>query len=155
MSFLGEYIVRLLCCALLSNIILSLLSDGIVKYVMRLVTGIFLTITVISPFRNISIPKIEDFDFMYLQQGQTAASIGEDFAEKKRIEIIKSSLEEYILDKASMLGCDLSVQIEMDEEGCPVGIVLSGEITTDIRRELEMMLTEDLGISKGDLRWIG
>lgn len=155
MALLGEYIFRLTCCALLCNIVLSFLHDGTIKSLIRMITGIFLTITAIYPLMDFSIPDLDSFDENYFLQGQSAAIVGEDYAQNSRREIIKSSLEAYILDKASMLGCDIAVQIELDEEGCPDGVTFSGAVTPDIRKKLESIITEDLGIAKEDQQWNG
>ena len=155
MAGLGSYVFRILCCAAVCGIALSLFPDGRMKAMVRLFAGIFLTITVLRPGMALELPDLEGWVAEYRRQGRSAAAAGEDYAAQQRHQFIKDGLEAYILDKAASLGCTLTVRVVLDGEGYPAGVVLTGNVTEEGRRELEALLQEELGIAKEDQQWNG
>ena len=70
-------------------------------------------------------------------------------------DIIKAETEAYILDKASQLNVELSVEVTIDEENIPTAVTLSGEVSPYARRQLQEIIESDLGIAKENQRWTG
>lgn len=155
MEGIGAYVFRILCCGAVCGAVLSLFPESRMKGMVRILAGAFLTITVLRPGISLELQDPEDWLHDYRQQGQQAAAAGEDYAHRQKQQFIKEALEAYILDKAASLGCSLAAQVELDEEGCPTGVVLSGSVTEESRRELEAFLWEELGITKEDQQWNG
>lgn len=152
---MGTYVFRLLCCAVVCGILLSLFPEGRMKGLFRLFAGIFLTVTLLRPEFPVSVPELTEIGSDYLKQGRAAAAEGEMEARQQRHRYIKETLEAYILDKAEAIGCRLSVQVELDRDGCPEQVILSGKISGEDRRKLERILTEELGIAKEEQHWNG
>lgn len=155
MEGLGSYVFRILCCGAVCGIALSLFPDGRMKAMVRLFAGIFLTITVLRPGMVLELPDLEGWVEAYRQQGAHASAAGEDYGRQQKHQFIKNGLEAYILDKAASLGCALTVRIVLDEEGYPAGVVLTGDVSGEGRRELEAFLQDELGIAKEDQQWNG
>lgn len=155
MASIGEYIFRLSCCCILTNIVLCLFSDGNIKKVVQMVSGIFLTIIALSPFMECSIPELGEISSVYFQQGKSAALVGDNYAQRMQREIIKANLEAYILDKAQTLGCDIIAEVEIGEGGCPASVTISGLVSKKNQKELAYMLTKELGIAEEDQYWNG
>ena len=153
MSFLGEYIFRVTCCAIVCNIILSIQSSSTAKNIVRFISGVMLTFAIISPFREISVADLDCMQHQYFRDGAEVADRGEDYLKNSCRKIITDELEAYILDKGEMLGCSIDVNIGLNEEGCPDYVVLSGTVTPELRKKLENILTKDLGITEEDCRW--
>ena len=152
---LKTYILRILCCALVCAVVLSLFPQGRVRNLLRTCAGIFLTILLLSPVTDMRLPSLDGISRNFLQQSRTAVAEGENYAHQQRCAIIKESLEAYILDKAGRLGCELSAAVEVDGEGYPVCVVLWGDVPDNTRKQLEAMLWEELGIAKEDQQWNG
>lgn len=155
MSIFAGHIFRIICCTVACSVVMAVLHDGITKSVVRMAAGILLTITILSPLQDIEIPAVADIGEEYIQEGNTAASQGEAYLKKSCTEIISAELQEYILDKAQMLGCNVQASVALDEEGCPDYIIISGAVSPDVRKKLEDILIHDFGITREDFRWTG
>ena len=61
------------------------------------------------------------------------------------------------MDKARLLGCSLEVTVSVSEAEVPVpeSVQITGNISASARRELEIVLSQELGISKENQQWIG
>jgi len=155
MQQFGQYVVTLTAAALISGMILSLFPEGSLRELIRLVCGVFLTVTAILPLMDITLPNLPAFGAEYLAEGQAAAKFGEQMAKESVQLRIKEQLEAYILDKAFQMGAEIMADISVNESGNPESIQLSGEITDVMRRQLQECITNDLGIPKENQQWIG
>lgn len=155
MQQLGEYVVTLTVIALISSILLSLFPEGSARTMVRLVCGVILTVTALSPVSDIQIPDFEDFLSEYMDSGQSVAAMGEAMAEEERLGLIKLGLEAYILDKAAAIGCETVPDIQLNKNGNPIAILISGDVSEYQRQQLQLVITNDLGIPKEDQQWTG
>ena len=155
MGMLGNAVYRVLCSVIACSIILSLFPEGRMKELLRGFSGIFLTVILLSFLPGMKLPDLEGIGGDYFRQAQKAAAAGEDYARHQYREYIKQRLEAYILDTAKTIGCELRVHVEVDGNGCPVSAALWGDISPEERRELETILSEELGIAKEDQQWNG
>lgn len=149
------YFFRLLCTSVLCTLLLSLFPEGKMKGILRLFAGMILTVTLLRPGFEIPLKELTDMGSSCLQQGRAAAAEGLAQAGQQQYRFIKETLEAYILDKAKALGCTISVRVELDGDGIPERAILSGSIAGEERRELERILTEELGIAKEEQQWNG
>lgn len=152
---MGHYFFRILCCALISSICLSLFPEGKTRGMVRIFAGGLLILTMLRPDVSVELPDLEGMLWEYRYQAQSAASAGEDYARYQRRQFIIEAIEAYILDKGNALGCYLTVTVELDAEGYPATVVLSGSATEEAKRNLEALLQDELGIAKEDQQWIG
>lgn len=155
MQQLGQYVVSLTAAALISGILLSLFPEGTMRTLLRLVCGTVLAVTALAPLTDLKLPDLDSVMQDYLPEGQAASDLGEDMARAERQELIKLGLEAYILDKAEAAGCQVLPTVTLDGEGNPVSVILTGEVTTSQRQQLEEVITKDLGIPKEDQQWTG
>ena len=109
--------------------------------------------TVLSPLLHIDIPDPARWLEDYLDDGEEAARTGEAMAKEYSMAIISAELEAYILDKAASCGCDLTVEVRLDEEGLPAVVALSGEISPIDKAELARIMAEELGIREEAQIW--
>ena len=70
---------------------------------------------------------------------------------------IKRESEAYILDKVREFGFDADVEVYVGKEDLPVPerVSIRGNVPETVRRELEKLIRENLGIAKENLQWIG
>lgn len=155
MQQLGQYVVSITVLALISGFLLALLQEGAARSFVRLLSGILLIMTAISPLKDVFFPDMTEFTADYLQDGREAAGQGEWIARKERTARIKEALEEYICDKAAALGADLRASVSLDESDAPVSVKLIGTTDEKIRQELQALITKELGIRKENQEWIG
>ena len=123
----------------------------------RMVAGLFLALVAIKPLTNLNFDVLESFVQSYSEAGQSIAASGQAAAEKVMAAYIKEEAEAYILDKASLYGAELEVDIEMGtgEMPIPESIRIQGSISPYGRMQLQRLLTEEFGIPKEQQIWIG
>lgn len=130
----------------------GILENGPGKELVKLLSGLFLTITVICPMLKFDIPDITEYFQSYSQEAAYSSGIGEKLAEEAMAEIIKEESEAYILDKAADFHADLSVEVSV-KEMYPVAVILEGSISPYAKSQLEAILENDLGITKENQLW--
>lgn len=147
-----QYIGLIIGCCLSCGIVTQLVSDTKGKDLMNLISGTILAISILNPLTKIHLdpfilPSLAD------QNPDSYIAEGKQTAYEAQVACIKSALEEYILDKAKMLGTDITVEISLDPNRIPVFASISGIEDPDIQWELERILTMDLGIPKENQKW--
>ena len=115
-----------------------------------------MAITVFAPIVNF---KLNDFDGYFNDIHSTAEDIvdkGSNTALNAMSEIIKQQSESYILDKATAIGADIQVQIQMTESNPPVPkeVILSGNISPYDKKVISQYITMNFGISEENQQWI-
>lgn len=153
MTGLRQYLLTLLCAAAICSI-LPHFSGKTGKRILRLVCGVFLTVTMIAPILRVDLELI--WEAIPSQRISEDISIqGQIQARESMASIIKSETEAYILDKAKQLGLMLSatVLLSQDDIPIPVGAVLDGAATKEQKNRIAEILARDLGIPKEALQW--
>ena len=145
------YFLSVICTAILCGIVNSLLEKKNTSgKLLKLVSGIVLSFTVLSPVAEIKLNDLSFFLEDLKEEGEAVASMGKTQYFDAMASIIKQETEAYILDKARDLEGELSVQVFLDSEGIPSSVILSGQISAQAKSELEQIIARDLGISKED-----
>lgn len=155
MQQLGQYVVTLTAAAILCGILLSFFSEGAVRMKLKLICGVFLTVTALAPLPRISLPDLSAFSQFYLSEGKSFAVTGETIAREELLGRIKQATETYILDKAASMGAVIKPEVELDAEGNPVSVRLQGDCSAIQRQQLRAAITNDLGIPEEDQQWTG
>lgn len=149
-----EYFLSVICCAVLCGIATSIPEkNGTASKLLKLISGILLTFTVLAPVAEVKLEEISFFVTDIQEEGEAVASMGLTHSLDAMAAIIKQETEAYILDKAGDLQGNLEVQVFLDSELKPNGVVLQGEIPESGRRQLEHIIARDLGITKEDQIW--
>ena len=158
METLGQCILSVTAASILLAILQSLLgrksSSGVL---LKLIGGLFLMFTVISPLADIEIDSCFRVPSDLLAQGNAIAADGQEITKDQLQRIIKDRCEAYILDKAMSFGADLRVEVILtqDETPIPAAVRLQGAISPYAKASIQSWLTEDMGISKENQLWIG
>lgn len=158
MRSLGQYILSIALASLLVAII-GEFSDkkSATGTVIRMVCGLFLAFTVINPITELNFGILETFSENLRPDTASAVSTGTELAEESLHQIIKQETQTYILDKARLLGCTLEADVKVGEGEPPVpeSVRITGEVPVHVRKEMELLLEQELGISKENQQWIG
>lgn len=156
MSSLSETILQFLTSALISALILSLLPKGLFREILKLLCGLFVTISLLYPLRELDLSSLFWGIFTEnAKEGEAAAALGKEFADSLLAERIKEATKEYILDKAASLGTELTVEVMLSQEDIPVpvSVILTGDMEPMARSRLEQYLCAELEIAKEDIQW--
>ena len=158
MASARQYVISVTAAAIACAVVLSLSPKGAAHGVLKMLCGIFLTFTVLSPISRIDFGElIEDFTLRYDLDGEAAAAFGEELSRDAMADIIKAETEAYILDKAAELNATLEAEVTVSDADTPVpvAVALRGEVSPYAKQRLAAIIEEDLGISKEDQLWTG
>ncbi len=156
MDFLRQYIYAVISGAITCGILMALSEKAKIKPIMKLLCGLFLAFTVIRPITRLDLAEWVAVSLPYSQEAAQISSLGENLSSEALEAIIKESTEAYILDKATALNVSLEAEITVyGNPPVPTAVWLSGEVSPYAKQQLEAILTEDLGIPKENLQWIG
>ena len=147
------YILSVIAAALVTAVLGTLAGSGPMGKLFKLLAGIFMALTVVSPLLQVEVPDPEAWFASYTHAGQAAAAQGAEMAEEAQQAFIKTQVETYILDKAALYGAELAVEAALDGEGIPVGVTLTGEISPYAKERLVQIIREDLGLGEEAQQW--
>ena len=154
MNRLTQYILSVTAAAVLASILRVLAGESAMGKLTKLLTGLFLAVTVLSPLVRLELPDPSRWLEDYLADGDEAARAGEVMAKEYSAAIISEEIEAYILDKAASMGTTLAVEVRLDGEGLPKSVTLTGSVSSEQRTELSRMVDEELGVGEEAQIWI-
>lgn len=158
MDAFGGYILSVASAAVIVGVLCSLGDSKSTQGVLiRMIGGLFLAFTVIAPVADLNFDVIDDFAGEFADDGDLAASAGENLAQEAMGEFILEETQAYILDKANSYGAALSVSVTLSsgEPQVPEFVELRGGVSPYVRRQLQQIIEEDIGIPKENQSWIG
>lgn len=152
---MGSYVLSVITAALISGIVLSFFPEGPARQILRLLCGVFLAATALMPLSGISCPDLTGIVSDYYSEGLKEAQAGAQMARKETHERIKAETEAYIRNKAGQLGADIRPEVQLGEDGQPVGVRLDGTADKSQKQVLENWIVQTLGITKEKQIWTG
>jgi stage III sporulation protein AF len=155
MEPIREYLLSVSVAAMFCAVARRLLErKGTPAAMGKLLTGLFMTFTVLSPLTDLSIGPLRDFTEDFRQQAQQAVQEGEAYANSSLRKGISERTKAYILDKAEAFGADLQVDVILSDDLYPVPeqVRLSGNVSPYAKMQLKKILVE-LGISEENQIW--
>lgn len=156
MNGIRGYFLSVVAAAVICAIANSLSIKGTSQAVVKLMTGILLTFTVIRPLGQLELKDVSAFLPSYSQEAEAAAADGEFFAKETIADIIKAESEAYILDKAAALNAELAVEVTVSdtEMPLPASVRLQGNVSPYARQRLQSVISQDLGIPEEEQLWM-
>ena len=137
------------CCGIITKIVPQKGSSGTI---IKLLCGIFMLITFLSPV--ISIP-IYDFWSYYEQLSQEAeliSSEGEAASKKETDRVMQQQIQAYIQEKAIMLGAEVDINVSV-KDGIPYAVTVSGAVSPYTKQSLSAYMKDQFGISTEEQLW--
>ena len=153
---MGQYLLSLLAAAIISAVVVSLFDkNSFMGKHIRLLAGIFLSITIISPVYKLNVPDFEIFKNNIEMDAQQYVRSGEAFYRQKWHTVISEQIESYILNKALSLNADIRVNILLDESEPPIPefVEIEGAVSPYVKSTLELYMKNELGIPKERQKW--
>ena len=156
MEGIREYILGIICAAIICGIATALVGkSGSVGMAMKLLYGLIMVLVVLLPWTK---GKMLDFS-IYMdslkEDAEHAVQQGCAYSESAMEEIIKQNVSTYILDKATSLGVNVTVEVQLSEDSpqLPIGVTISGDISPYARKVLSADIENALGISAEEQQW--
>jgi len=154
---MSDYILRIVAAAMIcASAGVLMPAKSTIGQMVKLLCGVLLTVTVISPLTKVSFRNISDyFDDLsvdadsYVEEGSIAM-------QEQLTAIIKEKSESYILDKAGQMGLQIAVEVALDEDNnsIPCGITITGKVSAYSKKILSGYISDTLGIAKENQIWI-
>lgn len=146
-------IAAALVCALVTRLVKD---KGPAGASVKLITGLFMVFTVVSPLTGLSLSGIDIWTGEFTDTAALIASEGERYSAEAVAAVIKTRTEAYILDKALALELQLQVEVVLSEDDIPVPAMvrISGKASPYARAMLQQIIEEDLQIDKENQIWI-
>lgn len=158
MDGIRQYFLSLTAASVICAVITALFpGKGTSEKLIKLVSGVMLCMIALQPVSRLDIGNFLDEWKFDLSAGADASGEGEILAREARYKLIKGSCEAYILDKATELGLDITVDITLSKDSIPKpqSVSIRGSISPYGKVQLQHILTNDLGIAKENQTWIG
>lgn len=158
MEEIRTYLISVTAASLVCGIVNTLAGKkGTISSVIKLLTGLFLALTVVRPVVDLSIPDLNSYISSINTDAQAAVADGKNMASAELSAIIKAQTQAYILDKAASLGVDMEVEVILSDGAppLPVGVILTGAVSPYAKAHLSTYLEETLGIPREAQQWTG
>lgn len=157
MSGIAEYLLTVSSAAIACSIAKSIAGEkSTAGKITKVVSGIFLTVTLISPVVSIHITDVTEFFEDYRIEASEITEAGAQMANTAMGDIIKCNTEAYILEEAAELGLDIAVEVTLcdSDPPAPYQVIITGVIPPYKKSVLTQFIANDLGIPQENQRWI-
>lgn len=156
MEEVRAYILSVTAAAILCAIVSTLAGKGgSLGSLMKLMTGVVLSMVIISPLAKISVGNLDRYLDDLNLSATSAVEAGTVATQEAISNRIKAGVEAYILDKAAQLSLDVTVEVTLTEDGTmvPAAVVLEGAVSPYAKSRMETILKDDLGIPVEAQTW--
>lgn len=157
-EFIKTWLMGITGAAILAALADSLMPNGPVKQVGRLVCGMVLLVAILRPVMQVNLSDLSDSIGQFNQHVEAEAADLETQRQSQLKVVIDERYSAYIVDKARELGltCRVEFTSVLSEGGVflPGTIQLYGVFTTQQQQALATVLQTDLGISPQDIYFI-
>lgn len=121
----------------------------------KMITGLFLALTVLKPLSSVDIGMLQDFSFSIDADADQAVQRGEEESKKMMAQIIKNRTAAYILQKAEALRVEITAEVILSNDVVPIPqkVYLSGSVAPYAKKRLQTVIEQDLGIAKENQIW--
>ncbi len=156
MEQIRQYLLTIIAAAIFCAIVNSLFGKkGTVAATIKMLSGLFLAVTLLAPLTRIQISNLTDFFEDLDASASGVVAEGEQMAAASMAAIIKQRTEAYILDKALSLELDLEVEVTLSGANPPIpeSVLLIGNASPYARGVLQRYMKEELGIPEEKQTW--
>lgn len=156
MNAIRDYLFSVIGGALVCGVVLNLTPEGKFRQISKFLCGLFLTISLLHPLSEMDLSRIASTWQLPDASAEDISAMAQDYSRSLLSERIKREAEEYILDKATDLGVSITADIRLswDDIPIPTEVILSGSSDPTVKKQLETLIAQDLGIAKENQTWI-
>lgn len=151
MDTLRQYVLSVICAALLCGMLQMLFRGA----VMKLVAGLIVTIVAINPVLRGELQLEMNWEEITINS-LWAIKEGEDAALQEMSAHIKAQAQSYILSKAEELDANISAEVELsgDVPPVPAAVTIQGDAAPFTKKRLAEYIEKELGVDEDRQRWI-
>jgi len=156
LSRIGHYLITIVAAAVLVSIANTILSKkGAISSIFKLISGLILTITMVSPWTDFQFRDIQSLYSITVSDAANIAQTGQIIAKSQMSEFIMKEVQEYILDKAVAFDAELNVEVTVSTEDPPsiTEIIFTGAISPFAKKQLSQIVCEELGVTEEHQIW--
>ncbi len=157
MQWLKAYLLAIITVSVICGVINHFVDKkGAVAPLVRLISGVLITITVVKPVLAIRLPDLQAYINAFSTSSKAISAMGEEYAANERMTIINEKITAYILDKAVALGVDIEVEVTLDDEppNMPIAIRIHGDAAPYAKSLLMHYILDTLGMGEEAVTWI-
>ncbi len=155
MGRIQEYLLAVTGAAIICSVVMRLMPKaGTAAAIGKMICGVFLAVTVISPLAKLELQYFDDITTDYRLEASKAVEEGKQQAAAEYQKVIIEKTEAYILDEAQAMGLTVQVTVSLSDTFAPEKITLKGNASPYARKQLEAVIVRDLGIAKENQTWI-
>lgn len=156
MENIRQYLLSLIASAIICSVVISIIGNkNTLSPVIKLLAGLFIIYTALAPWAKLRLDGLLSyFDDLKLE-ASVSVSKGSNSAVQATASIIKNQTEAYILDKASSMGAEITVEVIVQETTPPTPcyVEIEGTLAPYHKQRLEQVVINELGIPKENLSW--
>lgn len=157
---MSECIRQLCMLSVLFGVLLDITPEGSVKKVSCIVCSAALISLILSGIKNTEVADYYTETARYREMSAAISANAQESNERLSRLVIQSECEEYIKDKATVLGITgigvkITARWHSDGFWMPETVTLQGEGSQEAKVRLSDIIETELGIEKGNQTWIG
>lgn len=151
-----QYLINIIVVAIIVSVLsLYFGKKSTIGAIIRLLGGIILFVTVLSPLTKIQLQSWQDFYGDIFIDASDAATHGQEMAVDAATAIIKEELEAYIQDKAVSMQLQVDVRVDLTDTYPPTPdtVTIIGGVSPYAKKLLGQFLAESIGIPEENQIW--
>ena len=155
MEAIRQHILSLIAISVLCGIIILFFRGNSHAGVMKIITGVMISLTLLKPFIRGDELKMDLFWNSISYDSSMAVKQGIDAAESANAAYIKEAMESYISNKAEAMNAEIDAQVTLENDTLqiPKRITITGTVSPYIKRQLMDIISKDLGIPEDKQLW--
>lgn len=156
MSEFKQYIIAVTAAAIVGSVVITICDKkSTTSAVIKLIVGVFMTLTIVKPIIDVKIVDISEYLSTVNALAADSVQSGSLWAASESAAIIKDRTEAYILDKALSMGLHIDVDVSVSEQTpfAPSFVTVTGNVPPYARTQLSQLIEEDIGVSKENQTW--
>lgn len=156
MLFVKDYLTSLIAAAVICGIITTFTHKNKgCGAVVKMLCGIFMAVTVISPIAQLQLQDINVNLDQLTQEADLITQNGVSDSQQEQEAVIKQQLETYIIDKARKLETEIQVDLTLtqDELHLPQDIRIRGAVSPHNKAIIRQWINDELGIPEENQQW--
>lgn len=157
MEDVRQYLLSVIAAAIISSLVITIVGKkGTHAAVVKLMIGLLLTITVVSPWTKLQIGDLSSYLQEIKLDGDTVTSEALAIIAEEKASIIKEEIEAYILDKAASMELDVTVDVELTggDPPTPYAVTITGTASPYAKQRLQYIISDELGVPKEQQLWM-
>ena len=152
-----QYMISVIAAGVVCAVFKGILGKGTSSKIVGVLCGMFMLFTFIGPLKDMDV--LDVIGVFRWDDDVAVASVrkGEAFVNDAMADIISSQIASYVEKKADELGTEVRVEVVLsdDEIPAPVGMDIAGQVSPYVRGQLEAYISDNIGLNREEIRWIG